>query len=55
MKSVACYRKRLTDSENALMAARVDGEDRGKGQLEFGMDMYTLLYFKMDNQQAPTV
>ena len=22
---------------------------------EFGMDMYTLLYFKMDNQQAPTV
>ena len=22
---------------------------------EFGVDMYTLLFFKMDNQQGPTV
>ena len=29
---------------------------QGKGIVrEFEMDMYTLLYFKMDNQQGPTV
>ena len=34
-------KKRLTDLENKLMVARGEGIVR-----EFGMDMYTLLYFK---------
>ena len=38
-------RKRLTDLENKVMVAR--GEGRREGIVrEFGMDMYTLLYFK---------
>ena len=43
-------KQRLTDSENKLMVTSGEGIVR-----EFGMDMYTLLFFKMDNQQRPTV
>ena len=44
---------RLTDIENKLMVT--NGERGGKGKLGFGIDMYTLLYIKIDNQQGPTV
>ena len=38
-------RKRLTDLENKLMVAR--RKDSGDGIVrEFGVDLYTLLYFK---------
>ena len=43
-------KQRLTDLENKLMVTSEEGIVR-----EFGMDMYTLLFFKMDNQQGPTV
>ena len=43
-------KQRLTDLENKLMVTCGEGIVR-----EFGMDMYTLLFFKMDNQQGPTV
>ena len=45
---------RLADLENELMVNRrvVGGEGIG---WEFGIDMYTLLYLKIDNQQGPTV
>ena len=32
-----------------------NGERGGKGKLGFGIDMYTLLYIKIDNQHGPTV
>ena len=39
-------RKRLTDLENKLTVAGIKGGRMGKGIVrEFGMDMYTLLYF----------
>ena len=41
-------RKRLTDLENELMVARGEGIVR-----EFGMDMYTLLYFKWITNKDP--
>ena len=37
-------RKRLTDLGNEIMVA--GGRDGAKGEREFGMDMYTLLYLK---------
>ena len=45
-------RKWFTELENELMVAggRMGGRDR-----EFGMDLCTLLYLKMDNQQGPLV
>ena len=39
------HRKRLTDLENDLKAARGEG-CRGGRVREFGMDVYTLLYLK---------
>ena len=47
-------RKRLADLENELTVNRrgVGGEGIG---WEFGIDMYTLLYLKTDNQQGHTV
>ena len=47
---------RETDLEKELMVAGVVGEGRWEGIVrEFGMDMYTLLIFKMDNQQGLAV
>ena len=47
---------RVTDLEKELMVAGVVGEGRWEGIVrEFGMDMYTLLIFKMDNQQGLAV
>ena len=43
-------KQRLTDLENKLMVTSEEGIVR-----KFGMDMYTLLFFKMDNQPGPTV
>ena len=45
-------RNRLTDLENKFMVA--EGK-RWEEQIvrEFGTDMYTLLYFKMENEQGP--
>ena len=42
------------DFENEIMVAS-GGERMGERIVrESGMDMYTLLYLKMDNQQGPT-
>ena len=45
-------RNRLTDLEDKFMVA--EGK-RWEEQIvrEFGTDMYTLLYFKMENEQGP--
>ena len=45
-------RNRLTDLEDKFMVAEVK---RWEEQIvrEFGTDMYTLLYFKMENEQGP--
>ena len=49
MKSVACYRKRLTDLENELMVAG------GRGSWGVWEGHVHGAVFKMDNQQGPTV
>ena len=47
---------RLIDLEKELMVAGVVGEGWWEGiAREFGMDMCTLLIFKMDNQQGLAV
>ena len=47
---------RLIDLEKELMVAGVGGEGWWEGiAREFGMDMCTLLIFKMDNQQGLAV
>ena len=45
-------------SEFAFKAEETDASREGWGEgivRELGMDMYTLLYLKWDNQQEPTV
>ena len=43
-----------SDLENELMVTRGKGWGGGT-DWQFGIDMYTLLYLKIDNQQGPTV
>ena len=45
-------RKRFIELGNELMVAR---GRMGRRDREFGMDMYTLLYLKIENQQEPLV
>ena len=46
-------RERLTDLKNKHIVAR--RKDGGGMVGKLGMDMYTLLYIKMDNQEGSTV
>ena len=47
-------RNRFTGLENELMVTRWE-EKWGGIHWEFQIDMYTLLYLKIDDQQGPTI